>query len=397
MADDDLATTLGQEARAEARRILRWWQTHLPDRVDGGFFGEIDAAGRPVAGAPKSIVLNTRLLWFFSAAARHLASPEALGLADRAAAYVHDHFVDAHHGGLYWRLDHSGQVVDGKKQAYAQAFGIYAFAEHYLATGNVASLDLARRLQREIEGRYWDVSQGGYIEALAADWRPAGDQRLSDKDLDAPKTMNTHLHVLEAYAHLHRVASDGASRQALARIVDVFAGRFLDRENHHLRLFFDKDWNDVGHTVSFGHDIEASWLLWEAAEVLDDEDRLARLRPIVLGLARATLEEGLNNQGGIAYEQDLAGHRDDDGEWWGQAEAMVGFLNAWQLSGDGAYLTAVHRVWVNAQAQFGAGGDDEWTWYAADAGKPEQVKAGQWKCPYHNGRAMIELDRRLTE
>ncbi len=395
MADGDVIRSLRQDAQAEAVRILHWWQTRLPDARHEGFFGEIGADGQPVAGAPKSIVLNTRLLWFFSAMGRHLTSPEALGLADRGAAYIRDHFLDAERGGLYWLLAPNGQVVDGKKQAYAQAFGVYAFAEHYRATGNAESLDLARRLQREIEGRYWDTTKDGYIEALDADWRTVGDQRLSDKDIDAPKTMNTHLHVLEAYAQLHRVAPDGATHRALTRIVDVFAGLFIGKDNRHLRLFFDMDWNDLTQTMSFGHDIEASWILWEAAESLGDDDRLARLRPIVLGLARATLEDSLNRDGGVAYEQDFSGHRDDNGEWWGQAEAMVGFVNAWQLSGDDAYLAAAHRVWAYCRDQFGAGGDDEWTWYARAAGKPAQVKAGQWKCPYHNGRAMIELSRRL--
>ncbi len=397
MADGDLINGLGQEARVEARRILRWWQTHLPDAENGGFFGEIDANDRPVAGAPKSVILNTRLLWFFSAAGWHLASPEALALADRAARYIRAHFLDPEHGGLYWLLDNGGQVIDGKKQAYAQAFGVYAFAEHYRATGNAESLDLARRLQSEIEGRFVDAAKGGYIEALAADWQVVADQRLSDKDLDAPKTMNTHLHVLEAYAHLHRVAPDGASQRALSRIIDLFADHFIDVQNRHLRLFFDMDWNDLTHAVSFGHDIEASWLLWEAVEILGDPVRLERLRPVVLDLARATLEEGFSAEGGVAYERDFAGPRDDDGEWWGQAEGMVGFVNAWQLSGDGAFLAAARRVWAHARDQFGAGGDDEWTWYAADAAKPAQAKAGQWKCPYHNGRAMIELDKRLTD
>ncbi len=395
MADGEIVHSLRHETRAEAANILRWWQSHMVDTVNGGFHGEIDPAGQVVADAPKSVVINARMLWFFSAMATHIDDVDARALAQRAADYIRAHFVDREHGGLYWLLDVKGNVIDGKKQTYAQAFGVYAFAEHYRATGDISSLDLARRLQGEIEARLQDHGQGGYIEALSVDWGDVGDQRLSDKDIDAPKTMNTHLHVLEAYTLLHRVAPDADSRAALARILALFADRFVDAQSHHLHLFYDMDWHDRSHAVSFGHDIEASWLMWEAAEILGDDVLSARVRPLVLGLAEVTLAEGLNSRGDVAYERDFDGHLDTAGEWWGQAEALVGFVNAWRLSGDPKFLSAAQRLWSHLKAHYGAGGGDEWSWYADDAGRAAQVMAGQWKCPYHNGRAMIELDNRL--
>lgn len=392
---DALATSLQQEARQEARAILNWWQTHMPDDGDG-FWGEVSADGAPVKDAPRAVILYTRLLWFFSAMADYLDAPEALGLAHRAAAYIRKHFLDPDHGGLYWLLDHKGQVIDARKQGYAQAFGIYAFSEYYRVTGEQAGLSIARRLQREIEERFWEPQHGGYIEALSAVWLPLGDQRLSAKDLDTPKTMNTHLHIVEAYAHLHRAAPDDLSHAALYRALDIFAGRFVDPQSHHLRLFYDVDWTDRTHAVSYGHDIEASWLIWEAACVLGEPALTVRVKPLVVGLAEATLKGGVMLDGSIAYEQDFNGRLDPAGEWWGQAEAMVGFINAWQLTGNRAYLDATEKLWRVLKTQFGAGGCDEWSWYAKSAGRPPQVRAGQWKCPYHNGRAMIELDERLS-
>ena len=394
-ADNAFTKSLRHEARSEAKHLLRWWARKLPDDQDGGFWGEIDDNNQPVPDAAKSAILNTRLLWFFSAMATYLGSNDALLLAHRAANYIRSHFIDPDHGGVYWMLDAKGQVIDAKKQAYAQAFAVYAFAEYHRATQDRACLLIARQIQREIEERFWDHRSGGYIEAMSAYWYDPKDQRLSDKDADCPKTMNTHLHILEAYTNLHRVAPDEVSHAALYRALEIFIDRFVDRDSHHLRLFYDFDWTDRTQAVSYGHDIEASWLMWEAATVLGDKDLTARVRPLTLGLAKATLNEGFNTDGGLSYERGLIGHLDPAGEWWGQAEAMVGFTNAWQLTGDTAYLDAVERLWTYLKSQFGAGGRDEWTWYAANAGREPKYKAGTWKCPYHDGRAMIELDHRL--
>jgi mannobiose 2-epimerase len=394
MPADAAIRDLRREAKAEARHILAWWRTHMPDAA-GGFHGEVDADGRPVPDAPRSVILYTRMLWFFSAMATYLESDEALVLAHRAAAYIRMHFVDPDHGGLYWRLDCRGQVIDAKKQGYAQAFGVYAFAEYVRATGDQGALGLARQLQRDIEEHFRDSRHDGYVEALSAYWRDPGDQRLSDKDADCPKSMNTHLHLLEAYTLLHSVAPDEVSRAALYRTLDIFAKRFAGGADGHLRLFFDMDWTDRTAAVSYGHDIEASWLMWEAAGTLHDRDVTARVRPLVLGLAQAALKDGMNGRGGLAYERGFDGHFDPDGEWWGQAEGMIGFVNAWQITGERGYLDAAAGLWEYLKAQYKAGSGGEWTWYGADAGRPPVGLAGQWKCPYHNGRAMIELDRRL--
>ncbi|ESQ94012.1 AGE family epimerase/isomerase [Asticcacaulis benevestitus] len=386
--------SLRDDARAEGLRLLDWWANHLIDEARGGFLGEIDADDQPVPEAPKGVILNTRLLWFFSAMADWSGDVRALDLAHRAAAYIRERFLDGEHGGLYWLLDAAGQPLDSKKQAYSQAFAIYAFAEYYHATRDAAALAFARDLQALTEARFWDEAQGGYIEALSRDWLPLSDQRLSEKDVAAPKTMNTHLHVLEAYTRLHAVASCGGTEACLRRVLSVMLERFTGRDGH-LRLFFDMDWTDRTTRVSYGHDIEASWLIWEAAEVLGDETLRTQVRPVVLALAESARREGLNAEGALAYETSHDGHLDRDGEWWGQAEALIGFVNAWQMTDDTTWMEAADKVWLYTKAQYGAGGANEWTWYAASAEREKIYKAGIWKCPYHNGRAMIELDRRL--
>lgn len=385
----------GLDPRAELLRILAWWAGHAVDRANGGFHGEIDAEGRPVSGAGKGVVLNARLLWFFSAAGQRLRRDDALDLARRAFDYLVAHFVDPVHGGVCWSVDAEGRIAGGRKQAYAQAFAIYGLAEYHAATGDPEALRLAKDLRDRVETRFWDGGRGGYVEATDRDWSALADQRLSERDLNCPKTMNTHLHILEACTRLYQVSPDAATRDALRRVLEVFLDRFVDGEGRHLRLFLDMDWTDRSHAISFGHDIEASWLLREAADALDEADLLRRVRPVVLGLAKATLNEGVLPDGGLAHERDFGGHLDTDGEWWVQAEGLVGFVNAWQLTGDGAYAAAADRLWARIVRDFIGTGGTEWTWYAAGSPRLPLPLAGLWKCPYHNGRAMLELMRRL--
>lgn len=381
--------------RHEAIAISEWWARNTPDFLSGGFVGQVDADGTPCPFADKGSVLNARLLWFFSAVANRFQDRLAQSLADRAYDYIAANFVDGLNGGVFWSLDHKGHPRERRKQAYAQAFVLYGLAEYFALTKNNCALELAKSLQIELEGRFWDADKGGYIEALSEAWRPIDDLRLSDKDRNAPKTMNTHLHVLEAYSGLHVVAPDQQTFDALYRATLVFLDRFATCDGH-LRLFFDMKWNDLTEARSFGHEIEASWLIWEAVEVLQDADLIARARPIVIKLAENTLKKAVLVHGGIAYEEHHSGHLDPNGEWWGQAEGLVGFVNAWQMTDDAAYLLAANRLWHRILSSYGAGKGQEWTWYAADSNKISQPLVSQWKCPYHNGRAMIELDRRLA-
>ncbi len=384
------------EIERELREIAAWWSAHAVDREHGGFHGEIDADDTPVPGAGKGIVLNARILWFFSAAGAHLRDPALLRLADRALDYLERHFIDPVHGGVYWELDAEGRPLDTKKQGYAQAFAIYALCAHYRATGRAASIARAHALFALIEAHYLDKELGGYVEAFTADWSPIADMRLSEVDANFPKTMNTHLHILEAYTALHAAAPTAATAQALRRCIDLMLDRFLDPATHHLRLFFESDWTDRSQAVSFGHDIEASWLLWEACEALGDAALSARAAPTLVAMASACLGEAQGPDGGLYNERHRDGKIDKSRIWWVQAEALVGFLNAHELSGDPAFFDAFAKVWsfVRRHHRESSG---EWRWWSSldPVAANRSYKAGFWKGPYHNGRSMIEAGDRL--
>ncbi|AOS98643.1 Cellobiose 2-epimerase [Microbulbifer aggregans] len=395
------------EFRRQLILIGEWWKSHSVDEVHGGFLGEVCAACSPVPQADKGIVLNARILWFFSELCLQLnEDPEAdrssieeyRTLATRAYDYLATRFNDLTCGGAFWSLDCTGKVKEGKKQTYAQAFSIYAYASYYRLTGDTRALDLALSYFRLIEQHCVDRELGGYLEAVTREWKPVTDYRLSDKDLNVPKTMNNHLHVLEAYTALYRISPNEEVAIALKNSIDWFCGRIFNQENGHLRLFLEHDWRDVSASYSYGHDIEASWLLAEALEVLGDTSYSEKYRATVEALGRSCVEEGIGCLGQVLDTFDFETRsRHLDSEWWVQAEALVGFLNMWQTTGEARFKTAFENVWTfikNHQIDWSQG---EWLYYAAiDRVKAHQgYKLGFWKGPYHNGRAMMEVLRRL--
>jgi cellobiose epimerase len=389
---------LAADVDRELGAILTWWAEKSVDEAHGGFHGEIDAADAPVPGATKGAVLNARILWFMSEAALALGDARARELADRAAGYIEAHFIDPVHGGVYWALDCEGRPLARKKQTYAQAFAIYALCAHYRLTRRGDALAQARRLFKLLETRAREPEHGGYVEALDEAWAPLADMRLSEVDANAPKSMNTHLHVLEAYAALHGADPSVQTRAALRGCIELFLRYVIDRGRGHLRMYFDKDWTPTSKVVSFGHDIEASWLIWEACETLGDVGICERARPVVIALAQTFLEEAVWSDGGAINERTESGHVDATRVWWVQAEALVGLLNAFALSGDEAFFKAFERVWGFVKQHHKDDDRGEWTWRSAlDAPlKTRAYKAGFWKGPYHNGRAMLETRARLA-
>ncbi len=390
--------------RAELEgNILPFWMTHSVDHEEGGFYGKIRADLTIEKEAPRSVVLNTRLLWTFAAATRLLGA-RYRETADWAFHYVVDKFVDRQHGGLFWMLDRSGSVLSDRKQIYGQAFGIYAFAEYHRATGNGESLALARQLFEMIERHSWDTNFGGYIEARARDWRALEDFRLSEKDLNCPKSMNTHLHIMEAYTNLLRVSKDAGVAERLEALLRLVLDRIVDLTTGHLKLFFDDGWSSLSHDVSFGHDIEASWLIVEAAELLGDSTLLRRTREAALCLAQAVYTQGLDKDGSLYNEANGSGALTDRTKhWWVQAETVVGFYNAFQLSGNAQYLHASQRTWDFIQERQVDKVHGEWHAKLSPNSIPllatedgDVCLAGPWKCPYHNARACFEMLDRLA-
>lgn len=383
----------------ELSNILDWWMAHTPDHEHGGFIGRMDGRGQIDAQAEKGVILNTRILWTFSAAARMTPHPEYRRMADRAYEYLLRYFWDREEGGFFWTLDHKGLPQQSKKQVYAQAFAIYALSEYYLLTAKKEALDKANETFALLERFSRDREKGGYLEAYSREWVLLADLRLSDKDANEAKTMNTHLHVLEAYTNLLRAnAADKQVGQALSGLIELFLKKFIDPETARMHLFFDADWQLKSHEISFGHDIECSWLLVEAAEVLGDAALLAQSRAMAVRMADSVLRNGMDADGGILNEANPDGLTDTDKHWWPQAEAVVGFLNAAHLTGEVQFQEAAAAVWQFIQQHLKDTTLGEWYWRVNRAGTPitTEDKVSQWKCPYHNGRACMEAIRRLS-
>jgi mannobiose 2-epimerase len=383
---------------AELKHILDYWRRHTVDEENGGFYGKISKTNAVEKTAAKGAVLNARILWSF-AAAYNLKAENSLNLADRAYQYILDHFLDHTYGGVYWTVDHKGSPLDTKKQVYAVAFTIYALSEYYLASGREESLQHAIALYHDLVKYSFDQQHGGYLEAFDREWKDLDDLRLSDKDANEKKTMNTHLHVLEAFTNLYRAWPDADLRVKIQGLLDDFQQHIIDKERSSMILFFDEYWNGRSNVISYGHDIEASWLLLEAAEVLADEPQIAALRKAAVKMADACLE-GIDADGSLWYEQDPAkGHTIKEKHWWVQAEAMVGFFNAWQISGDPRYLEVSYKNWQFVQDFMLDKENGEWFWGVNNNGHlmAHEDKVGLWKCPYHNSRACMELMKRIKQ
>ena len=409
------------------KNILHFWMTQMVDEEHGGFYGRRDHSGTLHPDAEKGAILNARILWSFSAAFRVLGNPEYLAMATRAKDYIIDHFIDPEYGGIYWSVDYKGQPLDTKKQFYAIGFAIYGLTEYARATGDREALDYALQLYDCIEEHAFDRVHNGYIEACTRAWGKIEDMRLSELDANYPKSQNTHLHIIEPYTNLLRclkelhaqescdyvpvlgsvlpigitipVETIVAVETSLRNLIDIFTDKILNPKTYHLDLFFEMDWTrGAGHLESYGHDIECSWLMHEAALVLGDKKVLAKVEPIVRKVAKAS-EKGLRPDGSLIHEANLdTGHVDDDLHWWVQAENVVGCYNLYQYFGDEAALEKAVRCWDYIKSQLIDFEHGEWYWSRHSDGSlnTSDDKAGFWKCPYHNSRMCLEVIERIS-
>ena len=384
----------GEELQKELADILDYWMQYAPDEKYGGFHGKIDHENRIDNTAPKGAVLNARILWSFAAAYNCTGHQQYLPLAKRAYDYINQHFIDKTYGGIYWTVTYAGDPLDTKKQIYAIAFLLYAFSEYYIATQQEETKLRAIELYHLIEQHSFDPVETGYLEAFTRDWQPVADLRLSDKDANEKKTMNTHLHILEAYTNLYRVWPNEKLRNSIVLLLANFTEHIINKSNWHLTLFFNEAWQAKGNIVSYGHDIEAAWLLLEAAEVINDAVEIKELKEIAVKISDAATE-GLDADGGLWYEKE-GEHLVKEKHWWPQAEAMIGFFNSWQITSDVQYLRHSFNSWAFVQKGIKAN-NGEWIWGLTKNNQlmPQQDKAGLWKCPYHNSRACIELINRI--
>ena len=386
-----------QEITVELASILQYWMSHTVDETNGGFIGRIDNENTIYTQAPKGSVLNARILWAFSAAYRITNNKSYLKMAQRAYTYIQDHFIDQEYGGVFWSVDYKGNPLDTKKQIYAMAFTLYACSEYFQITAIEEAKQTAIKLYELIQEYSYDDKRGGYWEAFARNWEPMEDIRLSDKDANEKKTMNTHLHILEAYTNLYRIWPDKKLAVHQRGLLADFMQHILNSSTGHLHLFFDENWEVKGDTISYGHDIEASWLLLEAAEVLKDTTLITQCRQVAVKMAGAVLE-GIDTDGGLWYEYEPAtAQLVRQKHWWPQAEAMIGFVNAWQISKEEKYLQYALNSWQFIKQYILDKEKGEWFWGIQEdhSNMKEEDKVGIWKCPYHNARACMEIMKRL--
>jgi len=367
--------------------ILPFWVKHAPD-PSGGFYGTLNFDGTPRANAMKAGILNARILWTFSAAYRVLQDEQYLTLSNRAQRYFLDHFIDPEYGSSYYTVTADGSPLDMQKNTYQNAFAMYGLSEHYRATGAKESLDAAIAVYRKMIEHAYDPVNGGFIESFDREWNMI--------DVASPKTMNTNLHVLEALTNLYRVWKDEGLKKHLQEEIDVMTHKVLDQTTWHERLFLTMDWQNQQDIDSYGHDIEFSWLLVEAAEVLGDEELLKETKRIAVRIAAVQLEEGIDANGAMMYEKE--GDRlNANLSWWPQNETVVGCLNAWQISGDRKFLDAAARTWEWIKTYMIDYEHGEWYIGVNPDGVPQKnrVKADQWRCPYHNSRMGFEVMTRF--
>ncbi len=399
-AEREALQDLAKRAEAELRgNILPFWLEHARDVEDGGFHGEISGKKKVRSGAPKGALLSSRILWTFSAAHRRFQDRAYLAMARHAYDDLESRFWDEEHGGVFWSVKANGRPQETRKQIYAQVFALYGYSEYFRATGDRHALDRAIKLFRLVEAHAYDPVQGGYFEAFERDWTELEEGTKSLMATPEPKSQNTMLHVMEAYTNLLRVWPDAELRSRLAELVDRMVTRVVDPKTNHLHLLMAADWSPRSDGISYGHDIEFSWLLAEAVEVLGDRESEKRMQPVSLAIARVTRAEGFDSDGGLFNEADPHGLTDAGKDWWPQAEAVVGFLNAYQLSGDAEFLGTARRSWRYIESRIVDRENGEWFWGRDEKGRvpPKRPKAGMWKCPYHNGRACLEVIDRVEK
>lgn len=384
---------MAEEMRGElTRHIIPFW-LGLEDQEHGGFIGQVDFDLTRHPEADKGCILNSRILWFFSEAFRALGDEALREPAHRAFAMLR-RMTDEQNGGVYWALRCDGTVADGTKHTYNQAFAIYALSAYYRAFGSEEARARAFALFDVVETRCRD--EGGYLEAFTADWRPESNEKLSENGVMAGRTMNTLLHVMEGYTGLYEATGDNRVREKLYAILDILYRKIWNPEKRRQEVFFDRDYHSLIDLHSFGHDIETSWLADHTLDCLNDPALTARIRPILLAMADHTYAAAFTDHG-FANECER-GKVDEKRVWWVQAEAVLGFLNAWQRTGEERFRQAALTQWRYIRTYLiDPRPGSEWYWYVHENGKPgdDEPIVEPWKCPYHNGRMALEALRRL--
>lgn len=389
ISKEDIDHFLTEIVNDQTNNILPYWEKYTVD-PSGGFYGTVTREGKPVADAPKGEILNARILWTFSIAYKTYGKTEYKQLADRAQRYFIDNFIDPEYGGVYVSLKSDGSILDSDKKTDGQAYAIYGLAEHFRSTGNLESLQQAISLFHTVEKNASDPKEGGYFDSFKREWGKPVPMGGRNKVLQgAVKSMNTHLHILEAYTTLYKVWRNDTLARSLRSVIEILANKVYNPATGHQRLYFDADWKQLGDIDSYGHDIEASWLLWEGAKALGDKQLTDSCAAITVNLATAARRDGLNSIGGMTIQTDhTTGQSQRTMQWWGQTENVNGCLAAWKITGDQKWLEAAMAGWQFIKDHFIDHKCGEWFRTLREDGTPveEEPKCGMWNCPYHNSR-----------
>jgi len=390
--------------------ILSYWMRYGIEKDGLGFYGAVDLDGNPVLTAHKTSVLNARILWTFSAAAMLYGNQNYAAVADKAFKVVTEDFEDKELGGYYMELTSDNKVANDTKHTYAQAFVLYSLCKYYEFRPLDSVMQKIQEFFMLLEVKTKDPDHIGYSESFTRNWETFGENRLADNN--EPKSMNTHLHVLEAWAALYKIWKDPKVELRLTELMNLFLDKII-RENGHFGIFFNEAFNETDSSLgicSFGHDIEGSWLLWEAAEILGNKDIQREMRTVAVKMVDNIERVAVDKDGGLFLESTRFGsHVKTNKHWWQQAETLVGFMNAFELTGDLKYWKTVKQTWNFIDTYLIDHERGEWFTKLNRLGVPYLIepeddpspyyrndwKIDPWKCPYHNGRSMMEMMKRI--
>ena len=376
--------------------IIPFW-VGMQDKEFGGFYGMLDIDLNLDKKAKKGCILNSRILWFFSNVHLMYGDETSLSMAKHAYEFLKKYMIDTENGGIYWAVTYDGKPLDTTKHTYNQAFAVYAHSSYYDATKDAEALKLAYELVDVIENKCCD--KGGYLEAFDIHFNPAGNDKLSENGVEAGRTMNTLLHVFEAYTELYRVDHKEEIGNRLRWMLDIFVDKMYNPALKRQEVFFDMEYNTLIDLHSYGHDIETAWLIDRGLEVLEDEAYSKKLEPVINNLEANVYR--LAFDGNALYNECEKGVNDTKRIWWVQAEAIVGFLNAYTKKPEKTeYIQAVEKIWAYTKEYLiDKRPGSEWFSEVDEAGVPFTRKpiVEPWKCPYHNGRMCLEVIKRAKK
>ncbi len=373
--------------------IIPFWK-NLRDDEYGGYYGWLDYDLKLDKKAVKGCILNSRITWFFANAYTLLKDESLLDEAKHGFQFMKDYCFDKENGGIFWSINYDGTPEDTTKHTYNQAFCIYALSSYYEASGDKEALKMAKDLFHIIEEKCTD--EVGYLEAFDKEFHLIENDKLSENGVIADKTMNTLLHVFEAYTELYRVDKDPEVKARIEWILDTIADKIYNPVLHRQEVFFDKNYNSILDLHSYGHDIETAWLMNRGIDVLDEEAYKKKINPIIDDLTEQIYQ--------IAFDGHSLANECEKGVvnthriWWVQAEAVIGFINGYQRHTDRKdYLNAAKAEWEFIKDyMIDKREGSEWFWETDENGKPypDRPIVEPWKCPYHNGRMCMEIIRR---